>query len=418
MTHAGAGMGETVGVNRALLLENPDVETDDVLRAAGITVERHPGALDEDELIAALDGVSILGIRSKTNVTRRVFEAHPQLECIGTFSIGTTQIDLKEASRHGVAVFNAPFSNTRSVIELAIAEIIALSRRLTERDRALHEGRWEKSAAGAHEVRGLTLGIIGYGNIGTQLSVVAEALGMRVVFYDIRERPALGNAKRCRSMAEVLENADVVSIHVDDSPSNAGLIGEREFARMKPGVLFLNLSRGFVVDVTAIRNGILAGHLGGAAVDVYPEEPKANGMEFASPLRGLPNVILTPHIGGSTLEAQYEIGQFVGNKLAAYSRTGSSDMSVNLPRLTLAASPDAQLRVAWVHRNTPGVLALVNQAFAESGANISGQILGTSQDLGYMITDLNSEIPPEALHALRTMEGTIRLRLLPHHSRP
>nr|NLD41096.1 phosphoglycerate dehydrogenase [Actinomycetales bacterium] len=402
---------------KALLLENPHHETDALLRAVGLEVERHPGALDEDELIEALDGVSVLGIRSKTRVTGRVLAEHPQLEAIGTFSIGTTQIDLKRATRGGVAVFNAPFSNTRSVVELAIAEIIALNRRLTERDRALHEGRWEKSAAGAHEVRGLTLGIIGYGNIGTQLSVVAEALGMGVLFFDVQERPALGNAKRCRTMEEVIRNSDVISIHVDDSPSNTGLIGASEFAQMRQGSLFLNLSRGFVVDVEALRDAIVEGHIAGAAVDVYPEEPKENGGDFASPLRGLPNVILTPHIGGSTLEAQYEIGQFVGNKLARYAQSASTDMSVNLPRISLTPSPASRFRVAWVHRNMPGVLALMNQTFAESGANIAGQILGTVQEIGYMVTDLSSEIPPEALDALRDMEGTIRLRILERHPR-
>ncbi len=399
-------------MTRALLLENPDIDTDELLKEAGIEVERHPGALDEDELIEALKGVSILGIRSKTRVTEKVLAAHPQLEAIGTFSIGTTQIDTAAAARRGVAVFNAPFSNTRSVVELAIAEIIGLNRRLTERDRALHEGRWEKSASGAHEVRGLTLGIIGYGNIGTQLSVVAEALGMRVLFYDIRERPALGNAKRARSMEEVLRTAEIVSLHVDDSPANTGLIGNEQFALMKQDSLFLNLSRGFVVDVEALRDHLVEGHIAGAAVDVYPEEPKANGMEFTSPLRGLHNVILTPHIGGSTQEAQYEIGQFVGNKLASYSTTGSTDMSVNLPRLTLPISADGTVRIAWVHRNMPGVLALMNQTFAEAGANIVGQILGTKQDVGYMIADLSSAIPQAALTALAEMDGTIRLRTL------
>lgn len=399
-------------VTRALILENPHHDTDDLLRRVGVEVERHPGALDEDELIEALDGVSMLGIRSKTRVTKRVLEAHPQLETIGTFSIGTTQIDLREATRRGVAVFNAPFSNSRSVVELAIAEIIAMSRRLTERDRALHEGRWEKSAAGAHEVRGLTLGIIGYGNIGTQLSVIAEALGMRVIFYDLRERPALGNAKRMASMEDVLVNADIVTLHVDDSPSNTGMFGRAQFAAMKPGALFLNLSRGFVVDVEALRDNVVEGHIAGAAVDVYPQEPKANGHAFESPLRGLPNVILTPHIGGSTQEAQYEIGQFVGNKLASYVRTASTDMCVSLPRLTLSPSDDSRYRIAWVHRNTPGVLALANQAFAESGANISGQVLGTAGETGYMITDLGSEVPEEVLVALREMEGTVRLRVL------
>lgn len=401
----------------ALLLENPHSDADSVLADKSLTVRRHPGALDEDELIEALDGVSVLGIRSKTRVTDRVLAANPQLESIGAFCIGTTQIDLQAAARRGVAVFNAPYSNTRSVVELAIAEIIALSRRLTERDRALHEGRWEKSAAGAHEVRGRTLGIVGYGNIGTQLSVVAEALGMRVIFYDIKERLALGNATRCRSMAEVLRHSDFISIHVDDSPSNTGLIGADQFAIMRPGAIFLNLSRGFVVDVEALRDAVTEGHLGGAAVDVYPEEPKANGDSFDSTLRALPNVILTPHIGGSTLEAQYSIGQFVGGKLADYHDGGSTDMSVNLPRLTLMADDAARFRLAYVHRNMPGVLALVNQTFAEHGANITGQILGTVGEIGYMITDLSTPLPPEALAALTGLEGTIRLRVLDREAR-
>lgn len=399
-------------VSTALLLENPHHEADPILREAGVEVRRHPGALEEDALIEALDGVTMLGIRSATHVTERVLEAHPQLEAIGAFCIGTTQIDLRAATQAGVTVFNAPFSNTRSVVELAIGEIIALSRRLTERDHALHEGRWEKSATGAHEIRGRILGIIGYGNIGTQLSVVAEALGMHVIFYDVRERLALGNARRCRSMEEVLRNADVVSLHVDDSPRNTNLFGAKEFAMMRPGSLFLNLSRGFVVDVEALRTNVLEGHIAGAAVDVYPDEPKANGMEFHSTLRGLPNVILTPHVGGSTLEAQFEIGQFVGNKLATFHRNGSTELSVNMPRVALTGAESTRFRVTWVHRNMPGVLALVNQTFAEHGANISGQVLGTAADTGYVITDLSSELPAEALAVLQEMEGTIRLRVL------
>jgi len=399
-------------VATALLLENPHPDADPQLQSVGLTTARHPGALDEDELIEALAGVRVLGIRSKTTVSARVLAANPQLEAIGAFCIGTNQVDLKAAARQGVAVFNAPYSNTRSVVELAIGEIIALMRRLTERDRALHFGVWEKSASGSHEVRGRTLGIIGYGSIGTQLSVVAEALGMRVLYYDVVERLALGNAKRARSISEVLRNSDVVSLHVDGRAGNAGLFGAKEFAQMKPGALFLNLSRGFVVDTTALRQNIIDGHIAGAAVDVFPEEPKRNGDPFESELRGLPNVILTPHIGGSTQEAQVAIGQFVGSKLASYIRTGSTDMSVNLPRLTLEPSESTRFRCAYVHRNTPGVLALVNQTFAEHGANIEGQILGTAGEIGYMITDLGTDLPAEALAALRGMEDTIRLRVL------
>lgn len=396
----------------ALLLENPHADADPILEAAGVAVQRHPGALSEADLIDALDGVRVLGIRSKTRVTAKVFDAHPQLEAIGAFCIGTTQIDLKAAAQRGIAVFNAPFSNTRSVVELAIGEIVALQRRLTERDRALHEGRWEKSAAGAHEVRGRTLGIIGYGNIGTQLSVLAEAMGMRVIFYDIAERLALGNAKRMRSMTELLKSADIVTLHVDDRASNRGLFGEREFALMRPGSIFLNLSRGFVVDTAALRGAILSGHLAGAAVDVFPEEPNANGEAFMSDLRGLPNMILTPHIGGSTLEAQYSIGQFVGTKLANYLSSASTDMSVTLPSLVLPRTQHAAQRIAYVHRNTPGVLARINRGLAEHGSNIVGQILGTAGEIGYMITDISNELPAQVLDTLGNMDDTIRLRVL------
>ena len=397
---------------RALLLENPHNNADSALAAAGLDVVRHPGALDEDELIDALDGVDVLGIRSATNVTERVLAARPGLVAIGAFCIGTNQVDLKAAARRGIAVFNAPFSNTRSVVELAVAEIISLTRRLTVRDKALHAGVWDKSATGSHEVRGRTLGIVGYGNIGTQLSVVAEALGMRVVFYDTAEKLALGNAQRMGSLAELLAVADVVTLHVDGREGNAGMFGAEQFGQMKHGAAFLNLSRGFLVDYGALREKILDGSLTGAAVDVFPAEPKRTGDAFDSELRGLPNVILTPHVGGSTQEAQESIGHFVSGKLSKYLRTGSTDLSVNLPRLTLEPSEAARYRVAFVHRNTPGVLALVNQTFAEHGANIEGQILGTRGEIGYVVTDIGTELPREAVEAVREMEDTLRLRVM------
>ncbi len=396
----------------ALLLENPHRDADPLLARVGLEIARHPGALVEDALIEALDGVRVLGIRSATKVTARVLANAPHLEAVGAFCIGTTQIDLQAAARRGIAVFNAPYSNTRSVVELAIAEIIALLRRLTERDRALHAGRWEKSASGAHEVRGRTLGIVGYGNIGAQLSVLAEALGMRVIFFDIADKLALGNAQRCSTISELLREADIVSLHVDDRAANRGLFGAPEFGLMKPGAIFLNLSRGFVVDNNALRGAILDGHISGAALDVFPEEPNANGEEFRSSLRGLPNVILTPHIGGSTLEAQEAIGAFVGGKLASYVSNANTDLSVTLPSLTLPSNEHAIQRVAYVHRNTPGVMALVNQAFAESGANVSGQILGTRGEIGYMISDLSNALPQEVVAALGGMEDTIRLRVI------
>ena len=396
----------------ALLLENPHIDADPLLERAGLTVSRHPGALQDDELIEALQGVRVLGIRSATKVTARVLENAPDLEAIGAFGIGTTQIDVQAAARRGIAVFNAPYSNTRSVVELAIGEIIALLRRLTERDRALHSGVWEKSASGSHEVRGRTLGIVGYGNIGAQLSVIAEALGMTVIFYDIADKLALGNARKCSTVSELLREADIVSLHVDDRGANRGLFGGPEFGMMRPGSIFLNLSRGFVVDNNALRNAVLEGHIAGAAIDVFPEEPNANGEEFVSALRGLPNVILTPHIGGSTQEAQEAIGGFVGNKLGTYVTHANTDLSVTLPSLTLPANDGAIQRISYVHRNTPGVMALVNQAFAESGANVSGQILGTRGEIGYMISDLSNELPGEVLEALSGMEDTIRLRVL------
>ncbi|MEE6280263.1 phosphoglycerate dehydrogenase [Georgenia sunbinii] len=400
------------GAVRALLLENPHANADATLEAAGLEVVRHPGAMDEDELIAALDGVQILGIRSKTQVTERVLAAAPDLLAIGTFAIGTNQIDLAAAAHRGVVVFNAPFSNTRSVVELAVAEIISLSRRLTERDSKMHAGVWDKSAAGSHEVRGRTLGIVGYGNIGTQLSVLAEALGLRVVFYDSAEKLALGNARRMGSLDELLEIADIVTLHVDGRAGNAGMFGRAQFDRMRPGSMFLNLSRGFLVDYAALREKVLAGTIVGAAVDVFPDEPKRTGDPFDSELRGLPNVILTPHVGGSTEEAQEGIGSFVSGKLARYLLAGTTTMSVNVPPLVLDQAPAAHYRVTYLHRNTPGALALVNQALAEGGANIEGQILGTAGELGYVITDIGGELAPESREALAQVPDAIRLRVL------
>lgn len=396
-------------MTRALLLENPHKTADEVFVKNGIEVVRNPGALDEAELIHALQGVDYLGLRSKTSVTREVLEANPQLKAIGAFCIGTNQIDLEAATELGICVFNAPYSNTRSVVELAIGEIIDLCRRVTVKNSRLHRGIWDKSADGAHEVRGRTLGIIGYGNIGTQLSVLAEAMGLNVIFYDVAERLALGNATQMPTMESVLREADIVSVHVDGQLVNANLFGAREFAMMKPGALFINLSRGFIVDINALHDALVLGHLAGAAVDVFPEEPNKNGDPFTSPLAKLDNVILTPHIGGSTEEAQYDIGRFVASKIADYENTGSTDMSVNLPNLQLSASEESRYRIALIHRNTPGVLATVNNTFAETGANIGAQILGTAGQTGYVLTDINSELPVEAIEKIRSMKDTIRL---------
>jgi D-3-phosphoglycerate dehydrogenase / 2-oxoglutarate reductase len=396
---------------RALLLENVHPLAMSVLGDAGIDIETHAGAMDEAELMEALDGVDLLGIRSKTEVTEKVLAACPDLVAIGAFCIGTNQIDLDAATTRGIAAFNAPFSNTRSVVELAVANIIAMARRLTERDKALHAGVWDKSAAGSHEIRGRTLGIVGYGNIGSQLSVVAEMLGMQVYFYDTDDKLALGNARRCSSLGELLDTVETVTLHVDGRAGNAGIFGAEQFERMRPRSLFLNLSRGFVVDYDALRDGIVSGHIAGAAVDVFPVEPKSRGETFESPLRGLPNVILTPHVGGSTEEAQEDIGRFVGTKLRDYVTGGSTSLSVNLPTLTMAPSEHAQ-RIAHIHQNTPGVLAHVNQVLAEHEVNIGGQVLATRGHSGYVVTDTDSSLSAEVIASLRAVPETVRLRVI------
>ena len=396
---------------RALLLENIHPLAVNVLVDAGYDVTTTKGALDEDELILALDGVSLLGIRSKTQVSDAVLAAS-DLDAIGAFCIGVNQIDLTSAASHGVAVFNAPFSNTRSVVELAVGEIIALTRRLTVQNSSLHKGLWNKSADGAHEVRGRTLGIVGYGNIGTQLSVVAEALGMRVVFYDTAEKLALGNAQRMTSLDELLAVADFVTLHVDGRPGNAGMFGRAQFEAMKPGAVFLNLSRGFLVDYTALRERILDGSVAGAAVDVFAEEPKSKGDDYESELRGLPNVILTPHIGGSTEEAQHDIGQFVSGKLRDYVLQGASYLSVNIPGLVLDMPRPGTHRITLLHRNVPGVMAQLNDALAEHGANVEYQVLGTWGEFGYAVTDVSGTVPEGVVRQLEGQSTTISVRLL------
>ena len=396
---------------KALLLENIHQEAVRLLDDAGLEVTERRSALGEAELADALKGVGLLGIRSKTQLSADVLAAAPDLLAVGAFCIGTDQIDLAAASALGIAVFNAPYSNTRSVVELTLAEIIGLTRRLTEKDRGMHAGVWDKSASGAHEVRGRTLGIVGYGNIGAQLSVVSEALGLRVVFYDTADKLALGNARRCVSLEELLEVADVVSLHVDGRPSNSSFFGEKEFSRMRPGALFLNLCRGFVIDHDALRRHLLSGHLAGAAVDVFRDEPRAAGEEFQSVLRGLPNVILTPHIGGSTEEAQADIGAFVGTKLADFVADGATSLSVNLPQVALPPATGTH-RLAHVHRNVPGVMAEINSVLASHHVNVEAQLLGTRGDLGYALTDIGIDYPDSVVTRLREMDPTVRLRVL------
>lgn len=394
-----------------LLLENVHPVAVELLKSEGFNVETYHAALTEEELCEKIKNVSVLGIRSKTQVTARVLENANRLMVIGAFCIGTNQIDLKTATKKGVAVFNAPFSNTRSVVELAIAQMILLMRNIVDKSVKMHKGVWDKSAKGSFEVRGKKLGLIGYGNIGTQLSVIAESLGMRVLYYDREERLSLGNAIKCKTMTEVLEQADVISLHVDGRQANTNLIGQKEFALMKKGVIFINLSRGHVVDIAALKESIANGKVAGCAIDVFPYEPVSNDEEFKSELRGLPNTILTPHIGGSTLEAQENIGQFVPAKFLDYINSGSTSNSVNFPNLTLPTLENAH-RLIHIHNNVPGILAKINQVLAQHEINIAGQYLKTNEHIGYVITDINKQYNKDVIKELRAIEHTIKFRVL------
>jgi D-3-phosphoglycerate dehydrogenase len=394
---------------KALLLENIHPVAVETLERHGFDVELLTSSLSEEDLLAALDGVSLLGIRSNTTITAKVLDNAPDLLAIGCFCIGTNQVDLARAAERGVAVFNAPYSNTRSVVELVIAEIIALARRLTDKTEKMHAGVWDKSAKGSHEIRGRTLGIVGYGNIGTQLSNLAEALGLRVIFFDTADRLAHGNARRMPSLEALLAEADVVSLHVDGRPGNAGFFGAEQFSAMKARSMFINAARGMVVDTEALREHILSGHIAGAAMDVFPVEPKAQGDEFESPLRGLDNVILTPHVGGSTQEAQEEIGWFVAGKLASFVLQGRTELSVNVPAV-LAPQLSAGSRVGYLHVNVPGVLADLNARLAEQGVNVTAQYLATRGEQGYVVTDVAEPVSPEVASALAASDHTVWLR--------
>ena len=395
----------------ALLLENIHADAANMLADEGYKVEAISDALPEAELTRALKGVSLLGIRSKTRVTAAALASADRLLTIGCFCIGTEQVDLAAAAARGVAVFNAPYSNTRSVVELAIGEIVMLMRRALESDRILHAGGWRKSAQGCSEVRGKTLGIIGYGHIGSQLSVLAEAMGMQVLYHDIAEVMPLGNARRAKNLGELLAKSDVVSLHVDGRRENTHLVGERELRKMKPGAYLLNLARGHIVDLEALAASLKAGHLAGAAVDVYPAEPNSNKEAFDTPLRGIPNVILTAHIGGSTAEAQQGIGVFVANRLVEHVNAGSTAGSVNLPNIALPPTPRAH-RFLHLHRNQPGVLAEINSILARRKINILGQSLRTDEAVGYVVTDVNKTYDDAVVDELRGVAGTIRFRVL------
>ncbi len=396
---------------KILLLENVHPIAVQLFEEQGFNVEFRKGALDEAELIEAIHDVSILGIRSKTQVTRRVLEAAPKLLTIGAFCIGTNQIDLSAATERGIAVFNAPYSNTRSVVELAIGEMIMLIRNIIPKSNKMHLGEWDKSAKNSFEIRGKKLGLVGYGSIGTQLSVVAEALGMEVHFYDVVDKLALGNTKKCKTLDELLAISDVISMHTDGRKDNKNLIGAREFSLMKPGVIFLNLSRGHVVDVSALVDAIKTGHVGGAGIDVFPYEPKTNNEEFINELRGFSNVILTPHVGGSTEEAQENIGQFVPGKLLEYMNNGSTYGSVNFPELQLPLLKNSH-RLLHIHHNMPGILARMNRIFADHHVNIYGQYLKTNETIGYAITDVDKHSSDEVVEEMKQLDNTIKFRML------
>ncbi|MEM9983858.1 MAG: phosphoglycerate dehydrogenase [Bacteroidota bacterium] len=396
---------------KVLLLENINPKALEIFEEEGYQVEVIGRALGEEELCEKIKGVSIIGIRSKTKITRKVLEHANRLMVVGAFCIGTNQIDLKACAEKGVIAFNAPYSNTRSVVELAMAEIIMLMRRIPYFNEGMHHGKWNKSAASSYEVRGKKLGIIGYGNIGAQLSVLAEAAGMDVYYHDLVEKLPLGNVTKLDSLEELLQNMDVVTLHVDGRPENTNIFGEEEFAQMKSGAIFINLSRGKVVELEALARHLQSGHLQGAAVDVFPLEPRSNDDPFESPLQGIPNVILTPHIGGSTQEAQRNIANFVPKQVLAYVNSGSSFGSVNFPEIQLPVQRDVH-RLIHIHRNVPGILSRINNVLAKHDINISGQYLKTNEEIGYVITDINRKYDDEVIKDLKEIEDTIKFRVL------
>ena len=395
---------------KILLLENVHPAAFENLSEEGFSVELIKTSLSEEELVERIKGVHVLGIRSKTQVTQKVLDAADKLLVVGAFCIGTTQIDLDYSKKKGVVVFNAPYSNTRSVVELAIGQTIMLMRSIFPRSTEIHNGEWNKTAIGSQEVRGKNLGIVGYGNIGKQMSVLAEAMGMKVYYYDVNDQLALGNAVKCDTLEDLLNVSDVVTLHVDDNKANKNFIGEREINQMKDGAKLINLSRGFVVDINALANALESGKLGGAAIDVYPSEPRSNG-EFETPLQGLSNVILTPHIGGSTEEAQRDIADFVPNKIMDYINSGNTVDAVNFPNIRLPKQNKAH-RFLHIHRNVPGIMAKINEVLAQYGLNISGQFLSTDSEVGYVITDLDKEYNKDVIKALKKIENTIKFRVL------
>ncbi len=397
---------------RFLLLEGVHQNALDTLQAAGYTnIEYLKTALEEDALIEKIKDVHFLGIRSRTHVSARVLDAADRLIAIGCFCIDTNQVDLDAAMERGIPVFNAPYSNTRSVAELVLGETILMLRGIPEKNALVHRGGWSKSAEGSYEARGKTLGIVGYGSIGSQLSVLAESLGMKVIYNDVIAKLPLGNARQVASLDDLLAQADVVSLHVPENASTKNMMRAEQFAKMKKGSLFINAARGTCVDIDALAEALKSGHIGGAAVDVFPREPKANGEEFVSPLRGLDNVILTPHIGGSTQEAQANIGLEVAEKFVNYSDSGATVTAVNFPEVAIPQQEGTH-RLLHIHRNIPGVLSAVNRLFADNNINICAQSLMTRGDVGYLVIDVDDSDSQVALEKIQGVEGTLRVRVL------
>ena len=397
---------------KIVLLEGVHQSAIDTLRAAGYSnIEYLKTSLPQAQLIETIKDAHFVGIRSRTQLTREVFDAAEKLVAVGCFCIGTNQVDLDAAREHGVAVFNAPYSNTRSVAELVIAEAILLLRRVPEKNASCHRGGWLKTAVGAYEVRGKTLGIIGYGAIGTQVSVLAEGLGMKVRFYDVVTNLPLGNAEQVRSLNELLGQADIVSLHVPELPSTKNMFGAEQIAAMKPGAILINASRGSVVDIDALAAALDSGQVAGTAIDVFPVEPRSNDEEFTSPLRQFDNAILTPHVGGSTQEAEANIGTEVAEKLVKYSDNGTTISSVNFPEVALPSHAGTH-RLLHVHQNIPGILSAINGVFSDNNINICSQFLQTNERIGYVVVDIDAEYSEIALDELRKIDGTIRARVL------
>ena len=396
---------------KVLLLEKVDKTAKTLFEKEGYSVETYEGSYNENELIKKIENVSILGIRSKTTITPKIVAAANRLLCIGAFCIGSNQINLTECAKSGIIVFNAPYSNTRSVVEIVIGQIINLTRKIIIKSNQMHKGIWKKDSIGSYEIRNKTIGIIGYGNIGSQLSVLCEAIGLKVIYYDIIDKLSIGNAKKSESLEYLLKNSDIVTLHVDGRKENTNLISSKEFDLMKKGSILVNYSRGNVVNIDALRDNIKNNKLMGAAIDVFPKEPLNNKEKFFCDLIGLDNVILSPHIGGSTKEAQKNIGNYVPDKIIDYINTGNTSNSINFPQLSLPKQKDAH-RLIHIHRNETGVMLKINKIISDYNINIKGQYLKTLNDIGYVITDIDRKYNNEVVNSLKEIAATIKLRVL------